>query len=703
MDPTPVSPPTMDVGEFLKIARKRARLLLPCMAIAGALCLGYLVTAPTRYAATMSIFIDPRERVPLGVDAAPMPQSPDMALIESEMRILTSKTVLRKLVESQHLLDDPDYRPGGLRQILGALTGFLHSGAPNPDARIEALVESLGNAISVKRSERNYIIDVETRAGSPDRAARLASGLADAYFADQKDLSDATAAQQSAWLDNKLNDVRGRVQAAERRAQDYRDAQSLVMSDGHVSPEQQLKDANDALVAARGRRAEIEARYEQIKAAIASGASPESVDSALNSPVIAKLRADQSALARDEAYERSVLGPRHPSYLTTRMQLTATQDQINAETKRIEAATERELKAAEKAEKDAANLVATLEGSTQTYADRRVELGQLESDAATLRADYEKLLTTRLNVRRDVLDTPRSTLIDPPVASPTRVSPRTSLALFLALVGGLNLWMIAALGAEYRERREGAPQAPEPIETTPVESPDAEPHAAPAAASDGLWFAMDAPHFPADEESEIGVAAIEAAMRGHPNYSDAIVALRQRIADRFAEAHSAPVIAIAARTRRAGASTIALSLARAASAAGDRVLVVDCDFRRPTLSEMARRMRKVIIDAAGQVGGVICRDEDAGGEALALPFDERGRRSLNARLHAKFDLVLLDCGPLATAVEWLGDESTADALIVVDLNDGEDARLAAMIERIGAPELLVGVVRRAPARARISA
>ena len=82
-----------------------ALLPLPCMAIAGALCLAYLVTAPTRYAATMSIFIDPRERPQPGLDAQPMPQNPDIALVESEMRILVSKAVLRKLVETQNLLN----------------------------------------------------------------------------------------------------------------------------------------------------------------------------------------------------------------------------------------------------------------------------------------------------------------------------------------------------------------------------------------------------------------------------------------------------------------------------------------------------------------------------------------------------------------------------------------------------------------------
>jgi polysaccharide biosynthesis transport protein len=693
------APRTMDIGDFHRILTRRRRLMAPCLAIAGALWLAYVATTPTRYAATMSILIDPRERIPVDVDAAPMPQNPDIALVESEMRILTSKAVLRKLVEGQHLLEDPDYRAGAIHEIFASLTNLLHPGATDAGARVAGLVETLSKDISVKRSERNYIIDVEVRAGSPEKAEKLARGLADAYFADQSAMSDDTVAKESAWLDQRLSDLRRRVEAAERRAQDYRDAQSIVLSDGRVSPEQQLKDANDALVAARGKRAEVEARYNQIKAASAPGANAESIDDAIHSPVIEKLRADQSALSRDEAYERSVLGPRHPSYQTTLMQLSATQAQIGAELKRIQSATERDLKAAESGEKDAAKLVETLEDATQTYADRRVELGQLESEATTLRADYEKMLTTRVNVRRDVVDSPRSTLVDPPVAAPSRVSPKISLSAFIALAGGLNLWVIAALAAEYRER--GGSLAPEPP-VRPLGRRREDDEA--GTAEDGLWFAMSAPQSSAlAAKTESGFAAVETALREDARYRQAIEAMRRRIAGIDEPGRSAPVVAVASRMRGDGATTLALALAYSACADGQRALVIDCDYRRPWLSAMARSLRKVIVDAPGQVAGVLGRDEASGGEALALPFDERGRRSLHSGLEAKFDLVLLDCGPLAMAADWLVDEKTADALVIVDATGSSPAALAAIRDRLGIADLPVGLVRRAPKAARAAA
>ena len=264
----------VDVGELARIARRRLRLLPLCLAIAGAIALAYIVLTPTRYAAELSILVDPRERPQPGLDAQPMPQNPDFALVESEMRILVSKAVLRRLALTQNIRADPEFQPGVLAMMFDGLMSPLR-GAPagDADARLDALVEALGKRISVKRDERNYLLDVEVRAATPEKAVRWASGLADAFFAEQGSLGDDIIAKQSAWLDTRIEDLRTQVDAAERHAQDYREANAIVFSDGRISPEQQLKDANDALVVARGKRAEVEAQSDQVKAALESSSA----------------------------------------------------------------------------------------------------------------------------------------------------------------------------------------------------------------------------------------------------------------------------------------------------------------------------------------------------------------------------------------------------------------------------------------------
>ena len=705
--------PTVDVGELARIAARRLRLLLPCLAIAGAIALAYIVVTPGRYAATMSILVDPRERVPVGLDAQPMPQTPDIALVESEMSILTSRAVLRRVAEAQDLVDDPEFRPGLIGLFVGSLTSLWRTPAGDPDARLD--VVALGDRISVKRSERNYIADVEVRAATPAKAEHLAQGLADAFFAEQAALSDQVVAKQSAWLDARIAELQPRTEEAERRAQAYRETNAIVLSDGRISPEQQLKDANDALVVARGKRGEVEAAYEQVKAALGSSGG-EGVGEALHSPVIEKLRADQAALARDEAYELSTLGPRHPSYLTTRAQLQSVQSQIDAEIRRIRSASERDLKAARSAEQEAAKLVASLESTNQQFGGTRIELDRLNAEAAALRAAYEKALSARENVRRDIVESPHSAVVDPPSARPGRVSPRVGLALFLALVGGLNLWLVAVFAAEYRDRRRAAAAAIPSAPSTPIATPTSiasaisTPPAADAMAkapsreaspSAPGSFAIDLaiPAFAArsdeDGESDGGaaLAAAEAAMTADAPYVAAITALREQLTERLADGAHAPVVAIVSRARGDGASTVALSLAHALSAAGRRTLLVDCDHRRPTLSAYARRLRKVIVDSPGQVASILRRDPVNGGEALILPFGGPGQAALSARLHARFDWIVLDCGPLAGADALLAHEKTADAAVIVDAAETGAVALELAAERAGIGALVAGVAR----------
>jgi len=78
---------------------------------------------------------------------------------------------------------------------------------------------------------------------------------------------------------------------------------------------------------------------------------------------------------------------------------------------------------------------------------------------------------------------------------------------------------------------------------------------------------------------------------------------------------------------------------------------------------------------------------------VILPLGGPGRTGLTARLHARFDWIVLDCGLLDGADALLAHEKTADAVVIVDADATDAAALEAAAERAGIGALVAGVVR----------
>lgn len=708
----PSQPPQslrLNFVDFYDIVVGRWRLLLPALAFSLAIALLYVIVAPTRYTASLSILVDPRERVPVGVEAQSYPQNPDLALVESQMRVLTSKAVLRRVVESENLLDDPDFRPGLIGRMIGALSSALHAGSSQAQDPTDSMVEALERRIAVKRSERTYIVDVDVAASTPEKAVKLGNALIAAYFRAQTTLTDEIVNRQTAWLDSRVNDLRARVEEAERRVQDYRDKNAIATADGRTSPERQLGDANGALVVARSKLAEVEARYAQLKNASSRSDAGESTADTLRSPVIEKLRQDYSALARDEAYEITVLGPRHPTYLTTLAQLNAVRTQIKAEIQRILLSTERELKAAQAAERAAERLVSTTETSTNKLGDESLELKDLEREATTLRATFEKALTARENVRRDVVESPLGLVVDPPVAGSSRTSPKVLPAFILALAAGVNLWIAAALIADFRERN----RAPGPlslISKIPVddapskEAPSKEAASREAPPSDApvkkpaafRGFLVPTPGLPNSlrpgGRSGSVANAVAEAMTDERSFARSIRTLYDRLVDRFEADQTTTRIALASGASDAGGSIIALSLAHAACEDEQNVLLVDCDGADPTLSKCISEQKGAVWPESRRSAGRNLREERARGEVVVVPLDKDGTLDAELDRLTHFDLVLLYCGSIASAAAIVNRWNAADAIVLVAKGRELKAGLVEELQAARLMDLCIGAV-----------
>lgn len=671
----------LDIGDFYRILASRWRLLPVCLALTLALAGAYVLFTPARYAASMSFMVDTRERPPVGSDAAPVAQSPDVALVENQMRLLQSTRVLKRVVEREDLRNDPDF--AGSPGLFGRLKSLFGGAPQRPPSEIQ-LAEALSKVITVKRADKSYVIDLEVRASQPEKAERLAEALAKAFLEANGDLQNSISDQETKWLDLRIDDLRRRLEAAEARVHQYRASNAIVVTDGLTPSEDQLKDADAALVNARGKRAEAEARFQQFLAAERGG-----VAETVRSPLMERLRAEYAALLRDAAQQQTTLGPRHPAYIALQSQIATQRAQIERELRRVQETQRREVDAAREVERDAERQVNRLKKAITDAGGGRIELNELERKAESLRDNYQKALAARESTRREIVSSPNPVLINQPVALQGRVSPKTLPAIIIAFAGGVNLWIIVALLAEYRARS-GALASPQ--------------LAAPAARADddpsGPGFFV--PDFESDDPPPRGSrrrsATIATAIdvmesRGTP-YRRAVERLYEALREEAAD--DAPLlVAIGARMSGQGATTLALSLSILACEKGGRVLVVDSDADHPNLASLLPHLTLVRRTSGKEPRVFACRRDAKSGGRIYLTADDGDRFfASNAWLAARFDLIVFDYGASA-----IPDDAAMDVGIELDeLRDGRrPARLVALRERIRFARPSGGARRRASA------
>lgn len=472
-----------DLADMLAILRARWRLAAGVAAVVFAGAVAYLMLAPRLYTGEASILIDARSRGPVGDANAGLNAFPDAVLVESQVRLISSEPVLRRVVEAEHLVDDPEFAPPrpGLRTRLFRMLGLAR--ATPPDDPVARIIGTLASHIGVKRSERTYIADIDVTWRDPVMAARLANAVAQAYFEDSQAARVGAAARDSDWVLGQVKDMQAALQTAETRAADYRSRHGIIDVNGKLLIEQNLSEAATALTQARAKVADTRARYDQIEKALAAGHTADTLPDALKSPAIDKLKAQYADISRQSATLRESLGARHPALLATEQQMRDVRRLLDEELKRIEAGLANEYQTAQANVTMLEGQVQGLKTGTATSNEDRVKLAELERDVDARRTVLDRFLRARDTVKEQASDTPSGRLIAPATVPTAPSSPKTLAVLALGAMAGLLFGVGAAL-ATHTLGRAGPALLRRPLPAAPVEAVQALPLPKTAAAAD---------------------------------------------------------------------------------------------------------------------------------------------------------------------------------------------------------------------------
>ncbi len=442
-DKTRIAKSSGQAAGVMDIVRRYRFLVLVCAVLGGLGAFAFLKLVPKSFISIAQVYVDPRGLQMLDNELTPKGQdsSNTVTMVESQVRVITSQSVMQRVVEKEQLHLDPEFsgvKPSWLDTVQGKRPQIV-AGKDHITTAMYALIDK----VNVRRPERTFIIDITTKAQTAEKAARLANALADTYLEIQTQNRAEIAQKATRLLTGRLDELRETVRMAEDRVEAYKTQNNLVGTRAQLVSEQQLSEINLQLTTAQARTSEAKARFDQVERARSTPNQLGALSEAISSPTISALRNQASEANRKLAEFQSDLGDRHPVVRNVRAQANDIRRAIDEELARIVHSVRNDLERAKAGEQAILAHLNTLKTQAVDRSQAFVKLRELEREVETSRNLYQSFLTRAREVGElERLDTSNAHIITRATAPIDRSFPPSGAMVLLAgVLAGLALGM----------------------------------------------------------------------------------------------------------------------------------------------------------------------------------------------------------------------------------------------------------------------
>lgn len=701
-----------DVREAINFVWRQWKLIAGVAALVTLLGALYIAKQTPLYTASAQLLLDPRKEKAAGQDMTLSEIPLDLGTIESQIAIIKSSALLRRVVIKERLVNDPEFGASpasGGSGLLQSIRGFFsRSPEPEPQAptlaqsaqlstsldnlspEVRATVENIKLALGVTRAGQAYVLNITFTSADPAKAARLANAVADAFVVDKLDARFDAARRASAWLSDRLVELRQQLREAEEAVASFRIENNLVAnSSGASLNQEQLAQLNGRLVAARSETAEKKARLELLQKIQAGGGNISSLPEVANSGAIADLRRQENDISRQEADLLARYNDRHPSVVNLRAQLSDIRRAIGAEARRLTSAVQNEYDLARARQEAVEKTLREVTGQTGLDNSKSITLRELERTAAVNKSLFEDFLQrARVTQEQSTFEARDARVITPAQSPATPSSPKTLLIMLASLILGTAAGAGAAYLLELLNAGFTTPRQVEDMLQMPLLASISKMEARDLSGDGGVLAIPQYPH-----------------VKPLSRFSEAIRSLRSAI--QMSDVDNPPkVLQLTSTIPGEGKSTIAQTMAASAAQSGLNVLIMDCDLRHPSTSRFFKADKSPgLVDYL--VGGADIQTIIAYDERLRLWYLPAGSKTQNppdllgsaklkqliAGLREKFDLVIIDTPPMGPVVDPLIVSHLADKVIYV-VRWASTARemIGHSIDRLSGHKKVAGVV-----------
>ena len=666
------------LADYLDVLRRRWRLIavIALLCVVGGL-IHYFVT-PKMYQATTMIQIDRRSMSLGGSLETPWLENWwNMEFYPTQYKLLESRGLAERVVRRLQLYDDPAFNPGWAR--------WSQSGEATPDldqARLGRLGERLQAALQISPIKNTQLVAVSYRSASPDLAARVANGVADAFIDWGIETRTETVGAASDFIGEQIEGLKREIQDKEARLQAYSRRTDIVAIDPESNPTlQKLAALNQDYMNAISVRIEKEARYNEVLQ------SPEeSVADPLSGGLVSTLRRELLQAEQEYATKLNVYKPDMPQMTElkskideTRQHLASVVDEMAEQARKSARA---EYQTALRREESLERELEKAKNETIEMGSAAVEYNNLRMEIATRRQLLDELLQrqseTAVSSRLQATKQSNVRVVDRALVpgGPYRPSLKKDLAMSLAL--GLFLGVGCVFLLEYLDRTLKSAEEAERLLGLPVLA--VIPDVGEGAGGYGYGYAYGKPErkrtrgAKTDEES---IREIELLPFVKPRHAVSEAYRSLRTALLLSTTDELGLITVTSGRSGEGKTSTVANLAVVMAQLGRKVLLIDADLRKPRqhrLFGVSNRSGLVnCLTGTGELDDTIRETKVAGLSVLPAgttppnPSEllaSQRMKSLLAEVGRRFDLVLLDTPPLLAVTDASILGSTSDGTVI---------------------------------------
>lgn len=525
----------------------------------------------------------------------------------------------------------------------------------------QRVVNSFMDKLVITPVRKTKLVNISFESPDPVFAALVANTVAEQYIESYLDAKLEMTSKASRWLNERLGDLKAVLDTSESRLIAYKEANGLVDVDGSVGRlnEQELLLATAELAQARSDLSSQSDLYREVQNLSDTPSLLETIPAIQADPIVQRVKIEQGQAQRSLDELRNRYGERHPRVVDAMSQLDTLNSTLQNQLVRVAENISKDYQLTRQRVTSIEAKLAAGKREIQTLGTKKFELDELEREVQTNREIYNTFFSRITEASSaDGLETANARISDAAVPAIEPFKPKKELIIALAALASLVLSMLMAVLYE---------QMDDTVKST------------------------------GDIERKVGLKllGILPLIKGSVFSKGRLLPLNPlEIPDkkgRFAEAVNTTrttlcmddgkvprkVMAVTSSVPGEGKSSTSINLAYSFGQL-ERVLLIDCDLRRPTVAKAAGLAKK-----SPGLSSLITRTAPAsecikrgafGGAVDVLPsgpipdqplelLSSRRFENMLVQLSEHYDRIILDCPPVQAVSDALAISRLTDAVI----------------------------------------